>query len=74
MTQSSAIPIPDTAIVHLDDLVKVFRDFWRRPKVRAVNGLSLDIYPGEVFGLLGSGGHVIFMNPGTLIADIGHLK
>ncbi len=56
MTQSSAIPIPDTAIVHLDDLVKVFRDFWRRPKVRAVNGLSLDIYPGEVFGLLGPNG------------------
>jgi len=44
------------AIVELRGLVKVFRDFWRRQKVTAVDGLSLDIYPGEVFGLLGPNG------------------
>jgi ABC-2 type transport system ATP-binding protein len=46
----------DTPIVQIEGLVKVFRDFWRRPKVRAVNGLSLAIQPGEVFGLLGPNG------------------
>jgi ABC-2 type transport system ATP-binding protein len=37
-------------------LTKVFRDFWRRPKVRAVDGLDLEILRGEVFGLLGPNG------------------
>lgn len=37
-------------------LTKVFRDFWRRPKVRAVDALDLGIRHGEVFGLLGPNG------------------
>ncbi len=37
-------------------LVKVFRDFWRRPKVRAVDGLDLTVQSGEIFGLLGPNG------------------
>ena len=37
-------------------LTKVFRDFWRRARVRAVSDLDLDIQPGEVFGLLGPNG------------------
>jgi len=28
-------------------LTKVFRDFWRRARVRAVSDLDLDIQPGE---------------------------
>jgi ABC-2 type transport system ATP-binding protein len=43
-------------VVEVVDLVKIFHDFWRRPKVRAVDGISLDIVPGEVFGLLGPNG------------------
>lgn len=43
-------------IVQINNLTKIFRDFWRRPKVRAVNDLSLNIYPGEIFGLLGPNG------------------
>jgi len=43
-------------MVSVRDLNKVFRDFWRRPKVRAVNGISFDIRRGEVFGLLGPNG------------------
>lgn len=37
-------------------LNKVFRDFWHRPKVRAVDGIDFAIQPGEVFGLLGPNG------------------
>ena len=43
-------------IVEVSKLVKVFRDFWRRPKVRAVDGLDLEIGAGEIFGLLGPNG------------------
>jgi ABC-2 type transport system ATP-binding protein len=43
-------------IVQINNLTKIFRDFWRRPKVRAVNNLSLNIYQGEIFGLLGPNG------------------
>ena len=37
-------------------LTKVFHDFWRRPRVRAVDDLSLGVRRGEVFGLLGPNG------------------
>ena len=45
-----------TPAIDVRDLTKVFRDFWRRPKVRAVDGLSLDVLRGEIFGLLGPNG------------------
>ena len=44
------------AVVALKDLRKTFRDFWLRPTVKAVDGLSLDVRRGEVFGLLGPNG------------------
>ncbi|MBN1490330.1 MAG: ABC transporter ATP-binding protein [Phycisphaerae bacterium] len=37
-------------------LTKVFRDFWYRSRVRAIDGLDLEIRSGEVFGLLGPNG------------------
>jgi ABC-2 type transport system ATP-binding protein len=43
-------------VVEVRGLTKVFRDFWRRPKVKAVDGLDLDIERGEIFGLLGPNG------------------
>jgi len=43
-------------IIEAVGLTKVFRDFWRRARVRAVNNLDLNIQPGEVFGLLGPNG------------------
>lgn len=43
-------------IVRAENLTKVFRDFWHRPKVRAVSDVSFEIRPGEVFGLLGPNG------------------
>ncbi len=44
------------AVVSADNLKKVFRDFWRRPKKLAVDGVSFAIRKGEVFGLLGPNG------------------
>lgn len=43
-------------VIELKGVVKVFRDFWLRPTVRAVNGLDLEVREGEVFGLLGPNG------------------
>jgi ABC-2 type transport system ATP-binding protein len=37
-------------------LTKVFKDFWGRPKARAVDNVSFDVRRGEVFGLLGPNG------------------
>jgi len=45
-----------TPVIEVENLTKVFHDFWRRPKVRAVDGLDLRAYRGEIFGLLGPNG------------------
>lgn len=46
----------NTLVIEARTLTKVFRDFWRRPKICAVNGIDLAIKPGEIFGLLGPNG------------------
>ena len=43
-------------VIQIRNLTKIYRDFWGRKKVRAVNSLSLDVHQGEVFGLLGPNG------------------
>lgn len=43
-------------IVETIQLTKTFKDFWGRPRVRAVDSLDLAVQPGEVFGLLGPNG------------------
>ena len=43
-------------VVRAVGLTKVFRDFWGRPKAKAVNSIDFEIYPGEVVGLLGPNG------------------
>ncbi len=43
-------------VVECVGLTKVFKDFWGRDKVLAVDHLDLEIRPGEVFGLLGPNG------------------
>ena len=42
-------------MIHVDNLCKSFRDL-RRGQVLAVNGVSFDVRPGEIFGLLGPNG------------------
>jgi len=43
-------------IVKSVGLTKIFRDFWSRPKARAVNDIDFEIREGEVLGLLGPNG------------------
>lgn len=52
MNQSGAAE----SVIEIRNLSKVYRDFWGRKKVRAVNALSFDVQKGEVFGLLGPNG------------------
>lgn len=44
------------SVIEIRNLSKIYRDFWGRKKVRALNSLSLDVFKGEVFGLLGPNG------------------
>jgi ABC-2 type transport system ATP-binding protein len=44
------------SVIQIQNLTKIYRDFWGRKKVRALNSLSLDVHQGEVFGLLGPNG------------------
>jgi ABC-2 type transport system ATP-binding protein len=54
----SAIRNPQSteAVIAVRGLTKVFKDFWGRPKARAVDGVDFEVRRGEVFGLLGPNG------------------
>jgi ABC-2 type transport system ATP-binding protein len=49
-------PSAADAAIKTEHLTKVYKDFWGRDKVRALDDLSLTIRRGEVFGLLGPNG------------------
>lgn len=44
------------SVIETRSLTKVYRDFWGRKKVRALNSLNLEVKQGEIFGLLGPNG------------------
>lgn len=44
------------SVIQVSNLTKIYRDFWGRKKVRALNSLSLEVKKGEIFGLLGPNG------------------
>ncbi len=44
------------AVIETDRLTKVFKDFWGRPKLKALDGLTLQVERGEIFGLIGPNG------------------
>ncbi len=46
----------DKAVIQLEKVTRIFRDFWLRPTVKAVDGLDLTVQRGETFGLLGPNG------------------
>jgi len=65
-------------VIELQQVTKIFRDFWRRPHVTAVRDLSFEVRPGEIFGLLGPNGSgkstTIKMMLGLLFPTRGSLR
>jgi len=65
-------------IVRSVGLTKVFKDFWGKPKAKAVSDLDLEVRQGEIFGLLGPNGAgkstFVKMLLGLLYPTSGHLS
>ena len=65
-------------VVAVRGLTKVFKDFWGRPKARAVDNVSFEVKRGEVFGLLGPNGSgkstTVKMLLGLLFPTKGHIE
>ncbi len=52
-----SVPMAETnAAVEIKDLVKDFKTSFRKEALRAVDGVSIRIMPGEVYGLIGPNG------------------
>lgn len=68
----------DDPVVETRGLRKIYRDFWRRPRAKAVDGIDLTLRPGEVYGLLGPNGSgkstTIKLLLGLLHADGGETR
>jgi len=65
-------------IISVRGLTKVFKDFWGRPKARAVDNVDFEVHRGEVFGLLGPNGSgkstTVKMLLGLLYPTRGHIE
>ena len=65
-------------VVSVRGLTKVFKDFWNRPKARAVDNVDFEVRRGEIFGLLGPNGSgkstTIKLLLGLLNPTKGHLE
>lgn len=48
--------MPAETVLAAEHLTKIYRDFWHRPKVRALDDLTFEVKAGEVLGLLGPNG------------------
>jgi len=68
----------DGVVVSVRGLTKVFKDFWGRPKARAVDNVDFEVRRGEVFGLLGPNGSgkstTVKMLLGLLYPTRGHIE
>ncbi|MDY0175848.1 MAG: ABC transporter ATP-binding protein [Lentisphaeria bacterium] len=68
----------DNIVVEAVGLTKIFKDFWGRPKARAVNNIDFNIRQGQIFGLLGPNGSgkstTVKMILGLLYPNRGMLK
>jgi len=79
-TLNSALRTPHSAevVVAVRGLTKVFKDFWGRPKARAVDNVDFEVRRGEVFGLLGPNGSgkstTVKMLLGLLYPTKGHIE
>lgn len=77
-TSAAASSRPGDIIIAVRGLTKVFKDFWGRPKARAVDNVSFEVRRGEVFGLLGPNGSgkstTVKMLLGLLYPTKGHIE
>ena len=78
-SQSTARTSPAAEnIIVVRGLTKVFKDFWGRPKARAVDNVDFEVRRGEVFGLLGPNGSgkstTVKMLLGLLYPTKGHIE
>jgi len=66
------------SVIETISLTKIYKDFWGRDKVKAVDNLNLTIPKGQVFGLLGPNGSgkttTIKMLLGLLFPSSGRAK
>src|SRR2546421_9593820 len=69
---------PRENVVVVRGLTKVFKDFWNRPKARAVDNVDFEVKRGEVFGLLGPNGSgkstTVKLLLGLLYPTKGHIE
>src|SRR6266550_2634653 len=65
-------------VVAVRGLTKVFKDFWGRPKARAVDNVAFEVRKGDVFGLLGPNGSgkstTVKLLLGLLYPTKGHIE
>src|SRR5256885_1939496 len=65
-------------VIAVRGLTKIFKDFWGRPKARAVDNVDFEVHRGEVFGLLGPNGSgkstTVKLLLGLLYPTRGHLE
>lgn len=68
----------EEVVVSVRGLTKVFKDFWNRPKARAVDDVDFNVRRGEVFGLLGPNGSgkstTVKLLLGLLYPTRGHIE
>ena len=68
----------EDVVISVRGLTKVFKDFWGRPKARAVDNVDFDVRRGEVFGLLGPNGSgkstTVKLLLGLLYPTRGHIE
>src|SRR5262245_5371376 len=71
-------PSSGEIVIAVRGLTKVFKDFWGRPKARAVDNVDFEVRKGEVFGLLGPNGSgkstTVKMLLGLLYPTRGHIE
>src|SRR5580765_3113050 len=65
-------------VISVRGVTKVFKDFWGRPKARAVDSVDFEVRRGEVFGLLGPNGSgkstTVKLMLGLLYPTKGHIE
>src|ERR1700722_266672 len=78
LPSAAAAPKAGQVIVSVRGLTKVFKDFWGRPKAKAVDNVDFEVKKGEVFGLLGPNGSgkstTVKMLLGLLYPTRGHIE